>query len=189
MAAVQGDLGLSDQKLGDAEVAVLAAALTGNTNITSLSLGSNKIGDAGAASLAALLKSNTNMAWMNLVYNQIGNAGVAALIELATANGALVAIEIYGNPADGAECARLAAVCKVAISQRVCLPVGVCLCLYLCMCLCMCLCLCLRLSVWGVGGEFLLLYIVCTLGLCLLWMPTRSYLHVCLLPRAGLVIS
>ena len=91
LADAQGDLDLADQRLGDAAVSTLAAALATNTAVTSISLGDNRMGDAGAASLIELLKTNTNITSVALYANEIADAALTAKI------GALCEVRVCMN--------------------------------------------------------------------------------------------
>ena len=115
LAATQGALVLGRQKVDDATVALLAAALSVNSSVTRVDLRDNQIGDAGAVLLAAHLTNNTAVTEIDLTGNAaIGAVGAEALLALATSNANIVGVEFDANGEMGDDAQqRVAALCQV----------------------------------------------------------------------------
>jgi Ran GTPase-activating protein (RanGAP) involved in mRNA processing and transport len=101
LAAVHGQLNLCAKSIDDAAVALVAAALIGNTSVNEIHLGSNLVGDAGAVALANVLASNLTVTDVNLNSNRIGDAGAVALAEVLTNNSSITWINLNYNDAIG----------------------------------------------------------------------------------------
>ena len=86
LAAVQGDLDLFNQRVGDAGVTAIATHLAANKTVTSLDLYGNRVTDAGAAALVTLLEANASIVRIGLGgANEVGDearARIATLCEV-----------------------------------------------------------------------------------------------------------
>ena len=85
------------ESIGDADAAVLAAALETNTTLTNLNLAHNNIGFAGAESLATALKTNTTLTNLDLSWNNLGPAGAELLAISLKTNTTLTNLNLSRN--------------------------------------------------------------------------------------------
>ena len=101
-AALKGDASVRElilwgNRIGDTAVEALAAALKENGSLQGLYLGSNLISCRGAEALAAALKENSSLQELGLWGNQIGDTGAKALAAALKENGSLQKLELGNN--------------------------------------------------------------------------------------------
>ena len=96
-ASVLRELILWGNRIGDTAVEALAAALKENGSLQGLYLGSNLISYRGADALAAALKENSSLQELGLWGNQIGDTGAKALAAALKENGSLQKLELGNN--------------------------------------------------------------------------------------------
>lgn len=87
-------------------MALVAAALAGNTSVTSLCLGVNHIGAGGAGDLAEALTQNSTLSSLDLRGNNLRSRGAERLAGALLRNSSLTAIDLRGNGImdSGAQC-------------------------------------------------------------------------------------
>ena len=100
--ALQGNtnvttLDLSHNNIDDEGAQALAGALQGNTSVTTLHLRSNNIGSDGAQALARALQGNTTLTTLDLSWNNIAPGGAAALAGALRGNTTLTTLRLQGN--------------------------------------------------------------------------------------------
>jgi len=76
LKSARSELNLSNLKLGDNEIVIVAEFMKSNTNITNLSLNGNEIGSKGALALGDVLSVNSTLTSLNLNNNLIGDDGM-----------------------------------------------------------------------------------------------------------------
>lgn len=102
------ELRLTDTRIGDAGMSVLAQALRSNRSLTSLDVSGSLLGNVGASKVAAALQQSGAITHVVLARNNIGAAGAVALSTVLDASsdtnhGELVSLDLRHNSGVGDE--------------------------------------------------------------------------------------
>jgi len=102
------ELRLTDTRIGDAGMSVLAQALRSNRSLTSLDVSGSLLGNVGASKVAAALQQSGAIAHVVLARNNIGAAGAVALSTVLDASSdtnhcELVSLDLQHNSGVGDE--------------------------------------------------------------------------------------
>ncbi|KAH3759104.1 NOD3 protein [Pelomyxa schiedti] len=95
------NLSLAHTSIGNEGVSALAKALTSNTHLRCISLASNNLTDDSATSLAELLKHNHTITDLKLEFNLIGDGGAIKLRKAVSDNPAIRKLNLSNNPMIG----------------------------------------------------------------------------------------
>jgi uncharacterized protein (DUF983 family) len=111
----KGRLDMSHCKLNDADVAILATALSQKSSfVNALDLSDNSIGEIGAHHLALVLPLNTELSYLSLNQNQLLDGGASALSDGLKLNSTLRNLELSRNGIGDAGTGALAGMLETA---------------------------------------------------------------------------